>query len=191
MTTFLNKLLGKNKKKALLPLDLHAERYLFDYGSMPSVAAYGSSIVFVDDDDKHELFYDFLKEFKNIPSLATSTEVKIYKIKDGQIAVFSFPDPEASPEIKYGICVFKTEQGETLHSNPYNHPNPYFILAKIADVWAIGEITPSPKESYNYITTYYELMDSPELLHFTKWVMKRESLTLEESEPITSPYLQF
>lgn len=45
MTTFINKLFGKNKKEATMPLDPHAARYMFDFSTMSSVPAYGTSCV--------------------------------------------------------------------------------------------------------------------------------------------------
>lgn len=61
------------------------------------------------------------------------------------IAFFSFPDPDASPEIKYGISIF---------NNTHYEPCPYYVMAKIVDKWAIGEIKPYADDQY--ITTYYE-----------------------------------
>lgn len=178
MTTFFNKLFGKNKEEATLPLEPHAARYMFDFSTMPSVPAYGISCVFVDGENNYETFYDsFLKEVKDIPSLTSSEKVRTYKIKEGQLAVFTFPDPEASPEVKYGICVFNVAEVERLNRNPYEHPNPYYILAKIVDVWAIGEIKPHPQQSNEYVTTYYKTMNAPNLRQFVKWVMDREELS--------------
>ena len=92
--------------------------------------------------------------------------------------------------MKYGICVFNLEKAARLHQDPYEHPNPYYILARMVDVWAIGEIKPSPKDSDKYVTTYYELVDSPDLLHFAKWVMKREPLTPDEPMSFNPFYQQ-
>ena len=179
MSTFINKLFGKNKEEATLPLEPHAARYMFDFSTMPSVPAYGTSCVFVDGEDNHETFNDsFLKEIKGLPSLTSSVKVRTYKIKEGQLAVFTFPEPEASPEVKYGICVFNLEEAERLNRNPYEHPNPYYILAKIVDVWAIGEIKPHPQQSSDYVTTYYKTMNAPDLRQFVKWVMDRDELSL-------------
>ena len=178
MTTFFNKLFGKNKEEATLPLEPHAARYMFDFSTMPSVPAYGTSCIFGDGEVNHETFYDsFLKEVKDIPSLTSSVKVRTYKIKEGKLAVFTFPDPEASPEVKYGICVFNVAEAERLNRNPYEHPNPYYILAKIVDVWAIGEIKPHPQQSNEYVTTYYKTMNAPNLRQFVKWVMDREELS--------------
>ena len=178
MATFISKLFGKNKKEATMPLEPHAARYMFDFIHMPSVPAYGTSFVFVDGEDNHETFYDsFLKEIEEIPSIASSVKVKTYRIKEGQLAVFTFPEPEASPEVKYGICVFNIEKAERLNRNPYENPNPYYILAKIVDVWAIGEIKPHPQQSNDYVTTYYKTIDTPDLHLFVKWVMESEELS--------------
>ena len=194
MSTFINKLFGKNKDEVTMPLEPHAARYMFDFSTMPSVPAYGTSCVFVEGEDNHETFYEcFLKEIKGIPSLTSSVKVKTYKIKEGQLAVFTFPEPEASPEVKYGICVFNVEEAERLNRNPYEHPNPYYILAKIVDVWAIGEIKPHSQKPNEYVTTYYKTIDTPDLLQFVKWVMERERLSpvdLVESFPdIIEEYL--
>lgn len=182
MTTFINKLFGKRKEVekegALMPINSHEDRYFFDHEDMPSVPAYGTSCIFVDEEVNHETFYDsFLKEVKDIPSLTSSVKVRTYKIKEGKLAVSTFPDPEASPEVKYGICVFNVAEAERLNRNPYEHPNPYYILAKIVDVWAIGEIKPHPQQSNEYVTTYYKTMNAPNLRQFVKWVMDREELS--------------
>lgn len=177
MASFINKLFGKDKKEVTMPLEPHAARYMFDFSTMPSVPAYGTSCVFVDGEDNHESFYDcFLKEIEEIPSIASSVKVKTYKIKEGQLAVFTFPEPEASPEVKYGICVFNVEEAG-LNRNPYEHPNPYYILAKIVDVWAIGEIKPHSQHPNDYVTTYYKMIDTPDLRQFVEWVMEREELS--------------
>ena len=178
MSTFINELFGKNKDEVTMPLEPHAARYMFDFSTMPSVPAYGSTCVFVEGEDNHETFYEcFLKEIKGIPSLTSSVKVKTYKIKEGQLAVFTFPEPEASPEVKYGICVFNWEEAERLNRDPYENPNPYYILAKIVDVWAIGEIKPHSQKPNEYVTTYYKTIDTPDLLQFVKWVMERERLS--------------
>lgn len=183
MTTFINKLFGKNKEEATMPLEPHATRYMFDFSTMPSVPAYGTSCVFVNGEEDHETFYDcFLKGIKDIPSLTSSVKIRTYKIKEGQLAVFTFPEPEASPEVKYGICVFNLKKAARLHQNPYEHPNPYYILAKIVDVWAIGEIRPHPQQPNDYVTTYYNTIDTPDLRQFIEWVMDKENLSAVTSD---------
>lgn len=183
MTTFINKLFGKNKEEAAMPLEPHAARYIFDYTWMPHVAGPGTCNVFVDGDANHELFYNWMKDINKLYSFSSSIKLKTYKIKEGLLAVFTFPEPEASPEVKYGICVFNVEEAERLNRNPYEHPNPYYILAKIVDVWSIGEIKPHPQQSSDYITIYYKTIDTPDLRQFAKWVIEREELHVKRDAP--------
>ena len=182
MTTIFNKLF-KKQEKTTLPLDSHVARYVFDFSQMPSVPAYGAPCVFVEGEDNHESFYDcFLKEIKDIPSLTSSVRLKTYGIKEGYLAVFTFPEPEASPEVKYGICVFNMEEAERQKHTPYEPYEhlPYYILAKIVDVWTIGEIKPHPRQPNDYVTTYYKTIDTPDLRKFVEWVMDKENLSPNE-----------
>lgn len=183
MTTFINKLFGKNKKEDTMPLESHAARFIFDYTWMPHVAGLGTCNVFVDGDDNHELFYDWMKDINDLYSFSTSVKLKTYKIKEGQLAVFTFPEPEASPGVKYGICVFNVDEAERLNRNPYENPNPYYILAKIVDAWAIGEIKPHPQKHDEYVTTYYQTIDTPDFRLFVEWVMDREKLHVKGDAP--------
>ena len=183
MTTFINKLFGKNKKEDTMPLEPHAARFIFDYTWMPHVAGLGTCNVFVDGDDNHELFYDWMKDINDLYSFSTSVKLKTYKIKEGQLAVFTFPEPEASPGVKYGICVFNVDEAERLNRNPYENPNPYYILAKIVDAWAIGEIKPHPQKHDEYVTTYYQTIDTPDFRLFVEWVMDREELHVKGDTP--------
>lgn len=114
--------------------------------------------------------------------------MQTYNVKEGEIVIFTFPDPEDSPEVKYAICIFRSDVADKLY-NIYDYSSPYYILTRMVDVWAIGEIKPSPKDSNKYVNTYYELVDSPDLLHFAKWVMKRESLTPDEPMSV-NPFYQ-
>ena len=75
------------------------------------------------------------------------------------------------------------EEAERLNRSPYDYPNPYYILAKIVDVWAIGEIKPHPQKTSDYITTYYKTIDTPDLRQFVEWVMGKEKLSpIDSSE---------
>lgn len=187
MTTFMNKLFGKNKKKASLPLDPHAERYRFEYSQMASVSEYGVATIFTRDE---ELFYDYLKSIQVAPELVSSLKVQTYNVKEGEIAIFTFPDPENSPEVKYAICVFRADVADKL-DNIYDYSSPYYILTKIVDVWAIGEIKPHSENSNCFVTTYYKTIDSPNLLQFIKWVMEREKLSADHPEDAPDPIAEY
>lgn len=187
MTTFMNKLFGKNKKKTSLPLDPHAERYLFEYSQMASVSEYGIATIFTRNE---ELFYDYLKSIQVAPELVSSLKMQTYNVKEGEIVIFTFPDPEDSPEVKYAICIFRSDVADKLY-NIYDYSSPYYILTRMVDVWAIGEIKPSPKDSNCHVTTYYKTIDSPDLLQFIKWVMEREKLSADHSEDIPDPIAEY
>ena len=160
----------------------HHDQYHTD-GTDIAVQQNGAPFVFVEGEDNHESFYDcFLKEIKDIPSLTSYVRLKTYGIKEGYLAVFTFPEPEASPEVKYGICVFNMEEAERQKHTPYEPYEhlPYYILAKIVDVWAIGEIKPHPRQPNDYVTTYYKTIDTPDLRKFVEWVMDKENLSPNE-----------
>lgn len=178
MATIINKLFGKKKNTVAEPLEPHETRYLFDFTEMPSVSAYGAPLVFVEGEEDHESFYSSsFTKFSDIFPLSSLVNLKTYSVREGQIAVFTFPDPVASPEVKYGICVFAYEGREKPDGYESYELLPYYILTKIVGVWVIGEVKPYPKKPNNYFTTYYEQVDSPDLLQFVDWVMKRENLT--------------
>lgn len=184
MSTFINKLFGKNKeaekKEVLMPVSSHEDRYMFDHEDMAYIPnCYGIATVF-EGDDKYEMFYDFLKSIRNIPTPSSFVKVKTYNVAEGEIAVFTFPEPKSSPEVKYGICIFRC--ADVNYERLYEYTSPYYIMEKIVDRWAIGEIKVHILENGKrdgYVTTYYKTMASPDLLQFVKWVMDREQLTTE------------
>lgn len=195
MATFINKLFGKNKEvekeAALMPVNSHEERYLFDHEDMASIPdGYGIATVIVGD-NKYEMFYDLLKSIRNIPDLRSLVKIRTYNVAEGQIATFTFPEPTMSPEVKYGICIFRCTDID--YENLCEYTSPYYIMEKIVDRWAIGEIKVHILENGKrdrYVTTYYKTMASPDLLQFVEWVMDREQLTTErpkenDLDPIT------
>ena len=195
MSTFINKLFGKKKEVekegALMPINSHEDRYLFDHEDMASIPnCYGIATV-IEGDDKYEGFYVLLKGVRNIPDLQSFVKVKTYNVAEGHIATFTFPEPTISPEVKYGICVFRYT--DVNYERLYEYTSPYYIMEKIVDRWAIGEIKAhnlGNEKRDEYVTTYYKTIDSPDLLQFVKWVMDKEKLTTERpienaSDPIT------
>ena len=195
MSTFINELFGKRKEVekegALMPINSHEDRYLFDHEDMASIPnCYGIATV-IEGDDKYEGFYVLLKGVRNIPDLQSFVKVKTYNVAEGQIATFTFPEPTISPEVKYGICVFRYT--DVNYERLYEYTSPYYVMEKIVDRWAIGEIKAynSGKGKRNeYVITYYKTMASPDLLQFVEWVMDKEKLTTErpkenDLDPIT------
>lgn len=187
MATLISKLFGKRKEVekegALMPVNSHEDRYLFDHEDMASIPnCYGIATV-IEGDYKYEGFYYLLKSVRNIPDLRSFVEVRTYSVTEGEIATFTFPEPKASPEIKYGICIFRYTDID--YERLYEYTSPYYIMEKIVDRWAIGEIKAHHSEEGkrdNYVTTYYKTLDTPDLIQFVKWVMEKEKFTAERPE---------
>ncbi|MGN0246550.1 MAG: hypothetical protein ACI4DK_11410 [Lachnospiraceae bacterium] len=187
MTTLIRRLFGKKKeeekKEVFMPVNSHEDRYLFDHEDMASIPnCYGIGTV-IEGDNKYEGFYYILKSVRNIPGLRSFVKVRTYSAAEGEIATFTFPEPKSSPEVKYGICIFRYTDID--YENLYEYTSPYYIMEKIVDRWAIGEIKAynlGKGERDKYVTTYYKTMDTPDLLQFVKWVMEKESFTAERPE---------
>lgn len=181
MASFINNLFGKREKTHLESLEPHDERYRYEFNSIPSFSAYGCLPSLFSEEDEDKAFQSIPWDLDSEGALLvqSQTKVKSYRVKEGQIEVFTFPDPVASPEVKYGISVFDDQRRGHL-KDPYDYFNllPYYIMFKIVDVWAIGQVKPFlPEKPNEYITTIYELVESPDLLQFVDWVMKMENLT--------------
>lgn len=177
MATLINKLL--RKKTVPEPVDLHARRFHFDFRQMPEMASLASimAVQSMTDDE----IYSVLKSHKADRGLTSSVKIKTYRVKEAELAILTFPDPVASPEVKYGICFFRTDELDK-HARLNEYYSPYYVLAKIQDIWAIGEIKCIAKQ-YDYCTTtFYQTMDSPDLIQFVDWVMKKENLSMDEEE---------
>lgn len=192
MANLFKKIFGKNEKTTPTPLDPHVERYVFDFEQMPSIATYGISTVFCFGGD-YSMFYTILKNRKFPPELVSSVKVKNYDIEEGEIALLTYPDPTSSPAVKYAICVFRLDQAENLENSGddvMSYSSPYYILAKVDNKWAIGEIKPNPQEGNYapYITTYYKILDIPDPKAFAKWVMEKEGLSLQTPPVYEHPY---
>lgn len=172
MATLINKLLGKKT----VPEDPHTRRYEFDFNQMPSVSECGIATVFK---GENALFYSYLRKYKSDLELISSVRFRTFKVREGKIAILTFPDPIGSPEVKYSICIYRTEEVATF-SDIYKYSSPYYIMAKVLDKWAIGEITPLPGHPGEFVTTYYKTIDSPNLHMLVDWVMKKEDLSIKD-----------
>ena len=66
--------------------------------------------------------------------------MKIYSVAEGQISLLRFPDPEASPELMYAAIPLHNYQVDTMKDEADLSYLPFYILAKVADKWCIGEV---------------------------------------------------
>ena len=186
--SFLGKFWGKSSKVNVSnDFDTHSRRYQYEYGVFPGYAAIqpiaflspelegnGLMDLMLTDADKAT---DWGKQYRREVSM------KIYGLENGQITVFRFPEPQTSPEVLYAVMPIRHELLLKMKHEEDLHNRPFYILAKVVDGWCIGDIkrVSTGKRTDDYITTYHERLDIPDLVKFVEWVLTREGLSNHSS----------
>ena len=186
--SILSKLLGKSSEVTVSDnLNHHSHRYQYEYVAFPGHAAV-QPMVFLSPDLEGEELMDFVltdadkatdwgKQYRREVSM------KIYGLKNGQITVIRFPEPQSSPEVHYAVVPIHQELLLNMKHVEDLYDRPFYILAKVVDGWYIGDIrrVSTGKCTDDYITTYHERLDTPDLVKFVEWVLTREGLSNHSS----------
>ena len=177
-------LFNRKEKKALR--EAHSYRYEMEYMTLPSAAAFAPVQLFSPDNEGSELITLFLdkglKETNWAKGYVKDFCMKIYSVAEGQISLLRFPDPEASPELMYAAIPLHNHQVDTMKDEADLSCLPFYILAKVADKWCIGEIKADKECSKGFFyPVYYTLVDVPDPIEFMRWVMEREGFSKSEN----------
>lgn len=190
---------SRKKKQQLNDVDTtdpHIGRYNFEYGILPSSAAYQPMMIFSPGIEGTEciemMLGDMMKTSEWAKQYAKEVVHKIYNLNDCTLSLFKFPEPKSSPELIFAASVLPTKLTMEMKEEEDLEYRPYYILAKVVDAWVIGEVQPRRDIGNDYFTTYYERMVKPNPIQFIEWILNREGLgkgkNLEEiamkSDPI-------
>jgi len=169
--------------------DQRAERYIFDFGIIPSSFAHARTDLFDPSVDSRGFLGEELVPIYDLGEIEGSERaiVRMYGVNGGRIAVCDFPKCEYSPSAVCGIGVFRNEEYSAAKKKGTDYSAPYYVLSKIFDSYAIGEIYDDGNG--NYITAYYEKTDNPDRIQFLKWVMEKEHLPIGREDDVQDPIL--
>ena len=83
------------------------------------------------------------------------------------------------PEVLYAVVPIHQKLLLNLKHEEDLHDRPFYILAKVVDGWYIGDIrrVSTGKRTHEYITTYYERLDTPDLVKFVEWLLTIEGIS--------------
>lgn len=177
-------LFNRKEKKALR--EAHSYRYEMEYITLPSAAAFAPVQLFSPDNEGSELITLFLdkglKETNWAKGYVEDFCMKIYSVAEGQISLLRFSAPETSPELMYAAIPLHNHQVDTMNDEADLSYLPFYILAKVADKWCIGEIKADKECSKGFFyPVYYTLVDVPDPIEFMRWVMEREGFSKSEN----------
>lgn len=187
-------LFSKKEKKALR--EAHSHRYEMEYMTLPSVAAFAPVQLFSPDNEGSgliELILDKkLKETGWAKSYAADFCMKIYSVAEGQISLLRFSEPATSPELMYAAVPLHNHMVNTMRSETDLCHLPFYVLARVADKWCIGEIKADKACSKGfYYPVYYTMVNLPDPIGFMRWVMEREGFSKNESLSEEDPVEDF
>lgn len=175
-----------SKKDKNVLREAHSYRCEMEYMTLPSAAAFAPVQLFSPDNEGSklmELFLDKrLQETNWAKGYVEDFCMKIYSVAEGQISLLRFSDPETSPELMYAAIPLHDHQVDTMKDEADLSYLPFYILAKVADRWCIGEIKADKECSKGFFyPVYYTLVDVPDPIEFMRWVMEREGFSKSEN----------